>query len=215
MFKKNGDINWNMHYHFTKREKRALLTSWLVISLAFAIFLVRNQPLLFQKSPFLLRGVFFFLTATLTVGIGFLLHEGAHKVVAEYQGCHAEYKENGTMLIVSLLLSPWFIFAAPGGVHVSGRPSLEERGKTAFAGPAANILLTLLFILLFFLLPPGWRFIAGFGSLINALFGLFNLIPVPGFDGYTVLVWNKRVYGIAVAIAVTLSLYLQIGLGLF
>jgi Zn-dependent protease len=41
--------------------------------------------------------------------------------------------------------------------------------------------------------------------MINALMGLFNLLPIPGFDGEKVLAWNKRVYFTVGVVAIMLN----------
>ena len=38
--------------------------------------------------------------------------------------------------------------------------------------------------------------VAGFGYLINAWLGVFNMLPLWVLDGRKVLAWNKIVYGI-------------------
>ncbi|HQU07869.1 MAG TPA: site-2 protease family protein [Candidatus Paceibacterota bacterium] len=61
----------------------------------------------------------------------------------------------------------------------------------AFAGPGTNLLIAVIFafIVRFFgtLLSPQALSLAGAIILINLFLGLFNLIPIPPFDGYTVL----------------------------
>ena len=57
---------------FSKVEVRDLMKAWIAISIAFGIVL-RSGTFL---NSFLLAGI--------TVGVGFLLHELAHKVVAQH-----------------------------------------------------------------------------------------------------------------------------------
>lgn len=199
-----------MHFHFSKREKFDLLKGWLAISIAFAI--VMTGPGL--HLAWVKRFLFAALTSLFTVGLGFILHELAHKWQANRMNCHAEFKSNDSMLIFALVTSLLgFIIAAPGAVHISGHPDIEKRGRIAMMGPATNLVLALLFLALYFLLPGFWSIAAGFGSIINTWLGLFNLIPFAQFDGAKVFVWNKAVYGGIVAVGVLLS-FIQVPLGL-
>ena len=56
----------------------------------------------------------------LAVGTGFLLHELAHKFVAQHYGYRAEYKAsiNGLGLTAIMALVIGFVFAAPGAVMI-------------------------------------------------------------------------------------------------
>jgi len=69
-----------------------------------------------------------------------------------------------------------------------------------------NVILALIFLLLLLVLGnDGFaNIVFGYGLRINALFAAFNMIPVMPFDGAKVIAWDKRVYGITVAIAVGL-----------
>ncbi len=204
----------SMTFTIHHREWRALLKSWAAISLAFAIFLTFNNNTIFSQMNAWARFLLLTLVSAATVGLGFLIHELAHKYIAEREGCHAEYQANDAMLLTALLLSKWFIFAAPGAVHISGRPNPRERGTIALAGPVANLVLALLFLILFVSLNSSLRMVMGFGGAINALMALFNLIPAGAFDGFKILSWSKLAYGLTVTAAVILS-FLLFPLGLF
>lgn len=60
----------------------------------------------------------------------------------------------------------------------------------AFAGPGTNIFIAVFFALLIRFggsaLPAATLSLAGAIVLVNLFLGLFNLIPIPPFDGYTV-----------------------------
>lgn len=137
----------------------------------------------------------------LTVGVGFVLHELGHKFLAQKYGCWAEFRSNNQMLLVGLLISiTGFVLAAPGGVYIRGA-TRSQHGRIALAGPLVNIILASLFGILNLLMPS---MIFKFGFSINALLGLFNLIPFPPFDGHAVLQWNKFAFGVALALAIIL-----------
>ena len=206
-----------MHFTFTKQERHDLAKSWLLVSLAFTIFMTG----LGLAPGFLETFLFALAVAAITVGIGFLAHELSHKWVANNYGCYAEYHANNAWLFISLLLSPFHVFlAAPGAVHISGRPDHEQSGRISLAGPAANFILALLFFILYFLLPAGmFREAAGIGTIINSSLALFNLIPLGFFDGAKIIAWNKAWYGVALTLTIILTFFsyffVQAGLGLF
>ena len=52
------------------------------------------------------------------------------------------------------------------------------------------------------------RILAFYGFFINSWLALFNMIPVWNFDGAKVLKWDKKVYGIIVAVSL-LFLFMQ------
>ena len=182
--------------HFTKKEQQDLLLAWGVISLAFAILYAGGLK---PDTDFAIALV----VSALTVGIGFLLHELAHKFTALHYGCSAHFHANKKMLGLAVIFSFFgFVFAAPGAVRIQGVISKKQHGKIAAAGPITNLLLALLFIPLLLLGMP----FAGYGAGINAFLALFNLLPIPGLDGSTVLKWDKRVYAGLLIISIGLSM---------
>lgn len=199
-----------MRFTFTDREKNDLMRSWLAISAAFAIVMGGGLSTLFEQKFLILA-----LIAAITVGLGFILHELAHKWMANRFNLHAEFHADNKMLIIALVTSLFgIVFAAPGAVYISGRSSLEQSGKISVAGPVMNLALALLFLLLYFTLSFGQQVLA-WGFYINALLALFNMLPFGPFDGAKVLRWDKRVYGVVIAVAVLLT-FLQtplLGLG--
>lgn len=173
---------------FSKIEKRDLLKAWLVITLAFTNINVGLSLSVEFVIGFLMSGI--------TVGVGFLAHELAHKYVAQRYGCFAEFRSFDQMLLISLLMSIFFrfIFVAPGAVLISGRVNKEQSGKISSAGIFTNILIALAFLFLIFLQIPIITTIAIYGVTINAWLALFNLIPFGNFDGIKVLNYNKFIY---------------------
>ena len=177
----------------SKTEVEHLFKAWLAISIAFSIAL-------FGFGPEFLKGI---LISAVTVGVGFLLHELAHKLVAQRHGCFAEFRANMNMLIFAILLSfTGIILAAPGAVMIKGAVDKRKNGLISAAGPATNLVLAVVF---FFLLMLGlFESISKYGFMINAWLGFFNLIPFGIFDGYKVMKWNKAVYALMVLVAVFL-----------
>tara|TARA_Y100000310_G_scaffold21263_1_gene20552 strand:- start:293 stop:844 length:552 start_codon:yes stop_codon:yes gene_type:complete len=165
---------------FSKKEIYDLLKAWVVVTAVFAIAARNTAP--WQE---------LILMAAIGVGIGFLLHELAHKFTAEYYGLQAEFKGFDKFLLVSLLLSvAGLILLAPGAVVIHRADKLRM-GRIAAAGPLTNIVLSLLFFGLFYLFPHN---IFSFGAYVNAFLALFNMMPVFVLDGKKVLAWNKQVF---------------------
>lgn len=182
---------------FSNIEVQHLLKAWVAISLAFAIVLNRGIGL---NSEFL----FAFVTAAVTVGTGFLLHELAHKYFAQRYGCVAEFRAFDMMLLLAVAMSFFgFIFAAPGAVFIGGkRISKKRNGIISVAGPILNIVIALIFLLVIILNNvPVIESIAFYGFYINSWLALFNMVPFFIFDGQKVWKWNKAAWGLTIGFA--------------
>jgi Zn-dependent protease len=159
------------------------------------------------------------LESLFVVFFAFVLHELAHRVAARRYGFQAVYHVWIPGLVMAMgaaLLG--FLLAAPGGVYISiGQNTAENRakmGKAALAGPVVNMVLTVVFTVLFIVLNSFGQIFkastgaitiqipqyaiktASIGALINAWLAFFNLIPWGNFDGQKVFQWNKRVWTI-------------------
>ncbi|MBU0761713.1 MAG: hypothetical protein KKD39_01695 [Candidatus Altiarchaeota archaeon] len=141
--------------------------------------------------------ILLFLLCLVCVGMGFVLHEVAHKVVASFFGLETRYVANNSMPLVSLLLAlGGFILISPGAVRIYGIKPIDLRraGLISVAGPASNLFISLLFYAMYQVTSGFLSFAAGFGYEINSWLAVFNMIPVPGFDGAKVFAWNKVAY---------------------
>lgn len=188
-----------------------LLKAWAGTTLAFAIMQTGASNLL--SGEFVTN----LIVAAIVAGIGFVLHELAHRVVARGYGAQAHFLANDRWLLLSILISFLGIFiAAPGAVWHRGPLNDRKSGIIALAGPVTNLVLSVLFLFLFVpvivLRPPAfdlWITICYVGFRFNAWIGLFNMIPAGPFDGAKVLAWDWKVFAVTVAIGVGLTFLLS------
>jgi Zn-dependent protease len=202
----------------TRREEADLFIAWLAISLAFAIIKIAPYGILGpvgQVNP--VTALVFFGIALLTVGIGFILHEMAHKFTAIRYGYWAEFRKDNNMLLVAVVMASLvgFVFAAPGATVIytnsyDGRGlTREQNGRISAAGPVVNLLLCIPFAALL-VLAGGLSSLNGnilaqvglAGIQINAMIATFNLIPLSILDGTKVWAWNKPVFLVLILAAV-------------
>lgn len=170
-------------------EINDLIKAWLIISLAFTILL--------NGFAFNLGTLLILLLSAITVGTGFLLHELAHKLVAQRYHCWAEFRSDNTMLLLALFSSMLgFIFAAPGAVVIYGpHITKRENGIISAAGPLTNFILASLFLALLFFPHAYVQAVASYGFRINTWIGMFNMLPFFIFDGAKIFHWSKMAWG--------------------
>lgn len=175
---------------YDKVELIDLGKAWFAISMAFAI--AQGGFVFLFETEFLSLLVI----SGLTVGIGFLLHELMHKFLAQRYGYNARFISYDKMLVLALFLSFFgFIFAAPGGVHITGKVlSKRKNGIISAGGPVTNILLALAFLALAQTGAGTFEIISSYGAKINAWLALFNMLPIFPLDGAKVWNWSKAVY---------------------
>ena len=120
----------------SSKEIIDITKAWLAITVAFAIVLRSGIGILESL-----------LVSAIAVGLGFLLHELGHKIVAQYYRCFAEFRSFDSMLLLAIAMSFFgFVFAAPGAVMIHGYVNRERNGKISIAGPSINIALALIFL---------------------------------------------------------------------
>lgn len=187
---------------FSSREMRDLIIAWFALGIAFALFFGGGAAAIYRPDFVLL-----FVVSFLTAGVGFLLHELAHKIVAVHYGQIAEFRADYGMLVLAIMTAlAGFIFAAPGAVHHRGSISRRQHGLIALAGPLSNLGLAIIF-LPFLILPIDFLSMLGvYGVGINLLLAAFNMIPFGPLDGKTVIGWSKLVFLVIFSISVLSTL---------
>jgi Zn-dependent protease len=193
----------------TRREEADLFIAWVAISLAFTIIFLRNFGQADAVTALIFLGI-----SLLTVGIGFILHEMAHKFVAIRYGFWAEFRKDSTMLVVAVALAALVgvVFAAPGATviyDIKGRGiSREENGWISASGPIINLVLCLPFAALFIYGGAGASIpgniitmIGMVGFQVNAMIAAFNMLPVSVLDGKKVFAWNKALFAVLILAA--------------
>ncbi len=192
-------------FKIKKQEILQILIAWVGITLAFSWKGIAGINTMFVLLPIVLVG-------TLT---GFIIHELAHKFFAMHYGCYAEFKLwlSGLCfaIILSLLTSGAFVFAAPGAVYIWGKNiTRKQNGIISIAGPVANLILAIIFLVVgFFATTGSYLQMLFFGVYqINLFLGGFNMLPIPPLDGFKVFAWNKPLWIILFLVFVGLFIFL-------
>ena len=184
-------------FGFSSTEVRHLTISALLVmgvGLTWIFFFVSLPPEMLVGSALIFTSIF-------------LLHEFAHKFVAQHYGMWAEFRLTMFGAIITLLsiISPFKIIS-PGAVMIAGSANKKVVGITALAGPLTNITLGIVFFGLSNLLPDSSALflVAVFSAAISAFIAVFNLIPIGILDGLKVFGWSKIVWGVAFTSSVAL-----------
>ena len=186
-------------FWFSPKElKHLAVGALLVMGVGLSMFsIVKPNPLILASLAFVLT-------------LSFLLHELAHKLMAQRYGLWAEFRLtlSGALITLVSMLLPLFKIISPGAVMIAGHATKDTVGKTALSGPLTNIVLSIIFIgatlntsdTLFYT-------IAIFGAWINAFIAVFNLIPIGMMDGLKIFGWNKAIWLGTFAISLMLGIF--------
>jgi Zn-dependent protease len=192
---------------FGRDELRDLAAAWIALGLAFTFFALTITGRSLVPPTGLTPSLFVrvLLLSLVTVGVGFLLHELAHKVVAVRYGQTAAFRADYTMLGLAVFAGlAGFLFAAPGAVYHAGRITERENAMIALAGPVTNVALVAVFLPLLFLGGFAGE-IGQLGVTINAALAGFNMIPFGPLDGRKVKDWSLPAFLVAFVVCAGLG----------
>lgn len=225
---------------FSKIELRHLAISWITLGLCFSIGVLFNK----YGDPFTTTLMNFFarlMVVLVAIGIGFIVHELAHKAVSQNYGCWAEFRIWTPGLVIAIATAVLsfgnFLFFAPGAVHTLPTRELtaKEKGFISAAGPVANLALAVVFLGLFLLRHTFGLFgditmhldifgltfksypyniftsLGRLGFQLNLWLAAFNLIPFSPLDGAEVYKWSKLAWGILAGLSWAVILLTAIG----
>ncbi|WP_296797223.1 site-2 protease family protein [uncultured Methanobrevibacter sp.] len=188
---------------YARNEIRDLIISFVILSLCFTISTVKMN---FHDAISILPIV------TVGVGLGFILRELAQKFVAIKYGYNAEFKLWPLGLLITFISSLLgFVLAFVGLIEIDADDVSDEiKGRTAVAGPMANMALALLFIVIAALIYPLRSYSIVFnliflintvGFSVNSFLAAFNLLPLWTLDGLNVFKWDVKIWIVTFVLA--------------
>jgi Zn-dependent protease len=185
-----------------RTEMKDLTISWITISFAFAWVLSNFNLIGIVRNTGADVGTFIQMMpiALIATGTGFIFHELAHRTVAKKFGAHAEYRMWPHMLAVAAIFSlvMGVVFAAPGAVYIYGKQiTRKQNGIISLAGPAANIILAIVFFTAYLFTSNAYLAKVFFITMyVNGFLAFFNLLPVWQLDGSKVFKWNPLIWAV-------------------
>ena len=168
-------------YRFSHEELKELAIAATVITFVY------TYPAVFSPA-----GLPVFVLYFLFVGMGFAVHESAHKFAAIKRGAWSEFRmwKDGLMFAVLMRIIGGPVIIAPGAtLWMKPFATEEDQGKVSIAGPLSNIILALIFFVLAQAVP-----IMRVGTQINLDLAMFNLIPFPPLDGHKIIRWRPLIW---------------------
>ncbi len=204
---------------YTRFEKKELKAS--LISIGVIAFAISFRKWGIADEVDVIYGLINLFGALLIVGVSFFARQSFQKIVSLGADYQAEYKMWSLGLLFTLLLvfvsngRLWFLI--PGGIIIHYMPGNRLGwvryglnhfgiGVISLAGPIGNILLAMI-----------WRGLYGIFNLdifytafiLNLIWGIWTILPVPPADGVRMYFGSRMVYmfGFAVVISSAILLY--------
>lgn len=131
----------------------------------------------------------------------FILHELAHKIVAQQKDMWAEFRANYFGLTGGIILTAMFkiLLSVPGAVYIVGNATRRDAGVISIVGPMVNLVIGYSAFLLDAIFPgveipqaDGFGISSLFELIVysNALLASFNMLPIGPLDGRKVWRWS-------------------------
>jgi len=187
--------------------KHLIPAALLIIGIGFSIVFYNN---FFSDSYFARMGWSWteISVFALLLTVSFLIHEMAHKFVAQKRGLWAEFRLTKWGAVVTLIsvFTPLRLIS-PGAVMIAGPATLDEIGKISIAGPITNLTFSLMFLAAANAVSGPFYVLFLLLASFNAFIAVFNLIPFGILDGFKIYSWNKKIWIMAFALAAALTIY--------
>jgi Zn-dependent protease len=193
------------HVYFSSKEITHIsIAALLVIGIGFSIGLYSNY---FGGFSFYWTYAMMTIFAVVMVA-SFLVHEIAHKIMAQRRGLWAEFRLTtwGAILTFASVFLP-FRMIAPGAMMIAGSPDADGIVKISVAGPITNLMFSISFFGAALFLPGDYGALMMFASYINAFMAVFNLIPIGILDGYKIFSFNKPLWALVFIPSAVLAVF--------
>ncbi len=186
-------------FRFSQTEIIQILIAMIVLTVSFSFALAPYPPL-----SNLMAVVGNMPLSFLAIATAFVCHEIAHKYMGQKYGYWSEFRmyPQGLLFALFLGVTIGIVFAAPGAVQIFGRPTREESGKMAAAGPSTNLIISGIFFLIWFFSSGYLSYFSFFIAYINAFLAFFNLLPFGPLDGMKIFSWRKEVWILLLVISI-------------
>ncbi len=218
------DLRYNLRNYFSFKtvEYRGLILTTLILA-----FVISFKQWGVGPNVDLVVGMTNFLNAILVVALALLVRETARKIVGLAGGVVVEFRLWFFGLLIALVLTflaqplpfpIWFIIG--GGFLVNHVPGLRLGffryetnywvvGLVALAGAWANIWLAVFFKIISLAIGTTTP-IMGLAMKFNIFFALFNMLPLPPFDGLKAWYGSRLVYAFSFCSMIGISILLYL-----
>jgi len=197
---------------FSKIEIRDIGIAILVLSVSFTLIYRGNKG--FFSDDYVTNILCWFGVSLLFVITSFMMHEMGHKFTAQRFGAWSEFRMYPVGLLICLISSMFgFLFAMPGAVYINGYITDEQNGRISVAGPAVNIALCAIALVVAILFGGAYSKVGAILLVLahlNSFLAVFNLLPIGPLDGSKILKWNAPVYGVMIGVAIALLIVVRI-----
>ncbi len=195
--------------HFSPKELKHIgVAALLVIGIGFSIGFYNNYFGGFGFNWTLDMMAIFAVSMTAS----FLVHEFAHKIIAQKHGLWAEFRLTtwGALLTFVSVFLPGFKMIAPGAMMIGGTADRKGILKISVAGPITNIVFSATFLVIGFILPGElilYTIILVYAAYINAFMAVFNLVPFGILDGAKIFSVDKKVWAATFIPSALITIY--------